>query len=136
VATPRPAWALVAYLLVVAVGTVGILLTTHDNGAGSGLVATWLAFSGLGGLLSAQQAGTHEKVQQVLNGTMEAKIRTVVGQELAAYATDPGGYVTRVDNQRAAEARAKILGRAAAARAQGPPKATPRAPAHRKAAGS
>lgn len=126
----RPNLALVAYMFVVALGTVGILVAVRDPSAGNGLVATWLAFCGIGGVLGVQQAGTHQTVQRLANGEMEAKIRNVIGQELSAYHNDPAGYVAST----VAQDPTPILGVAAPhGTPQGPPRATPR-PAHRRAA--
>lgn len=97
---PRKIWPLIVYVAVVAVGMIGILLSSSDGSA----VPLWLGFCGVSGtgLLSQLKtqtdiAATKVQVAELANGAMELKIKRAIGVELAKYATNPKGYVDAVN---------------------------------------
>lgn len=107
----RAVWSLVAYIAVVALGMLGILLASKE-GTGSPLVPLWLGFCGVSGVGIVFQRQTQRTVHELTNGAMEAKIRRVVGVELAKYATNPKGYAAEVHEGERQWARREALDKA------------------------
>lgn len=108
----RTLLATAAYLAIVALGMVGILLTSAE-GSASPLVPLWLGFCGVSGTGLLSQRQTQAKVAELANGAMESKIRRVVGVELAKYATDPKRYAAEVHEGERQRARQAVIDRSA-----------------------